>query len=129
MLMNKKGLIVSKKYAFILPTSDGHFLAVTKTNKQYTFTKINATDKVVSPQQYVLNKPEQMKELKQTGQLFHTDTQIIANTANNQSFNFPHQLLITPTNETVAIEYTISGTKKIGVYTHDGKLIYEEIIK
>lgn len=128
-LMNKKGLIVSKKYAFIRPTSDGHFLAVTKTNKQYTFTKINAADKVVSPQQYVLNKPEQMKELKQTGQLFHTDTQIIANTANNQSFNFPHQLLITPTNETVAIEYTISGTKKIGVYTHDGKLIYEEIIK
>ncbi|MBH0332684.1 hypothetical protein ABH14_23555 [Brevibacillus brevis] len=128
-LMNKKGLIVSKKYAFIRPTSDGHFLAVTKTNKQYTFTKINAADKVVSPQQYVLNKPEQMKELKQTGQLFHTDTQIIANTANNQSFNFPHQLLITPTNETVAIEYTISGTKKIGVYTHDGKLMYEEIIK
>ncbi|WP_254612831.1 hypothetical protein [Brevibacillus sp. HB1.1] len=100
---------------------------MTKANKQYTFAKINAADKVVSPQQYVLNKPELMKELKQTGQLFHTDSQIIANTANNQSFNFPHQLLITPTNETVAIEYTISGTKKIGVYTHDGKLIYEEI--
>ncbi|ASJ53890.1 hypothetical protein BP422_10245 [Brevibacillus formosus] len=128
-LMNKKGLIVSKKYAFIRPTSDGHFLAVTKTNKQYTFTKINAADKVVSPQQYVLNKPEQIKELKQTGQLFHTNTQIIANTANTKSFNFPHQLLINPTNETVAIEYTISGTKKIGVYTHDGKLTYEEIIK
>lgn len=128
-LMNKKGHIISKKYAFIRPTSDGHFLAVTKSNKQYTFAKINAAAQVISPKQYVLTKPERMKELKQTGNLFHTDKQIIANTSNNNSFAFPHQLLIPPTNETVAIEYTTAGAKRVGVYTHDGQRIYEELVK
>lgn len=129
LLMNKKGTFASKKYAFLKETSDGQFIAVSKTKNGHFFQKINAMDKPTTTLPYKLDKPEQLKQLKQTGKLFHTDTQIIADVANKQPFPFPHKLLTPPRKETVSMEYTVGGKKYIGTFTHDGTKIYARELK
>ncbi|TPG77045.1 hypothetical protein EEL32_22740 [Brevibacillus laterosporus] len=129
LLMDKKGAFVSKKYAFIKETNDGQFIAVSKTNDGFFFQKINAMDKATTTLSYKLDKPEELKQLNQTGKLYHTDTHIITDIANQQPFPFSHKLLTPPRNETVAIDYTIAGIKRMGVFTHGGKQIYARQVK
>ncbi|MGG1268726.1 hypothetical protein [Brevibacillus laterosporus] len=86
-------------------------------------------DKAITTLSYKLDKPEKLKQLNQTGKLYHTDTHIITDIANQQPFPFPHKLLTPPRNETVAIEYTIAGIKRMGVFTHEGKQIYARQVK
>lgn len=127
--MDKKGAFVSKKYAFIRETSDGQFLAVSKTKDGYFFQKINAMDKATTSLPYKLDRPEELKQLSQTGKLFHTDTHIVTDIANKQPFPFPHKLLTPPRNETVVMEYTLAGMKRMGAFSHEGRQIYSRPVK
>jgi hypothetical protein len=129
LLMDKKGAFVSKKYAFLKETSDGQFLAVSKTKDGYFFQKINAQDKPTTTLRYKVDRPEELKQLRQTGKLFHTDTHIVADMLNRQPFPFPHKLLTPPRNETVAIEYTAAGLKRMGTFSHEGRQIYSRPAK
>ncbi|MED4784288.1 hypothetical protein [Brevibacillus choshinensis] len=129
LLMDKKGAFVSKKYAFIRETSDGQFLAVSKTKDGYFFQKINAMDKATTSLPYKLDRPEELKQLSQTGKLFHTDTHIVTDIANKQPFPFPHKLLTPPRNETVVMEYTLAGMKRMGAFSHEGRQIYSRPVK
>ncbi|MEJ8545363.1 hypothetical protein [Brevibacillus borstelensis] len=86
-------------------------------------------DKPTSPLRYRLDRPEELKQLNQNGKLYHTDTHIVADTANQKPFPAPHKLLSPPRNETVAIEYTTAGIKRMGVFTHEGKEIYSRKVE